>query len=126
MAVRVWVLGNPWVLHPNPNPNPTRVESGLGAGFIFHPQVHLKPEEKPKRNPKKHETQKKPEKNSKPEKTRKKPKKILKETHLQNPTGTEPDPKPDRFGFGCQISPAGSGVKFNPTTFFHGSCFRST
>jgi hypothetical protein len=38
----------------------------------------------------------------------------------------EPNPKPN--GFRCQISPmsSGSGVKFNPTTFFRGSDFQST
>jgi hypothetical protein len=76
--------------------NPTRTELGLGAGFIFHPLVHLKPE-----------------KNPKPEKNMKNPK----ETNLQNSTDT----RPDRFR--CQISPAGSGVKFNTTTFFHGAGF---
>jgi hypothetical protein len=38
------------------NPNPTRVEPGFGAGFVFHPWVHPKPERNPKkleRNPKK-------------------------------------------------------------------------
>jgi outer membrane biosynthesis protein TonB len=101
------------------NPNPTRVEPGLDAGFIFHLRVHVKLETKlkPEKNPKK---------TPKPEKkleTRKKPKKIRKKRIYKTRRAPEPDPKPDGFGFGCQISPAGSGVKFNPTIFFHGSVF---
>jgi hypothetical protein len=42
------------------NPNLTCAELGLGAGFIFHPQVH--PKKKSKRNPKKLKIQKKLEK----------------------------------------------------------------
>jgi hypothetical protein len=56
MAVRI--SGNPWVLHPtvrvqvhfctcDPNTNPTHAELGLGAGFVFHPQVHPKFKKKP-------------------------------------------------------------------------------
>jgi hypothetical protein len=87
MAVQVRVSGNPRVLHPTGagaflHPNPTRAEPGMGAGFIFHPQVYLKPE----RN-KKTETRKKSEN------PRKKPEKPPKATHLQNPTGTRTRPK---------------------------------
>jgi hypothetical protein len=52
------------------DPNLTRAEPGLGAGFIFHPRVHLKPE-----NPPKIERNLKPEKIRNLEETRKKPKK---------------------------------------------------
>jgi hypothetical protein len=52
------------------DPNPTRVESDLGAGFIFHPWIHPKPEKNPKlerklKNPKKLKTRKPPERNKK-------------------------------------------------------------
>jgi hypothetical protein len=79
--------------------NLTRSEPGLGAGFIFHPQVHPKPQKI--RNPE--------EKNRK---EIKKPKRNL----FIKPDG---HPNPTR-------KPTGSGVKFNPITFFHGSGFRST
>jgi hypothetical protein len=48
--------------------NLTRVEPGLGAGFVFHSWVHPKP--------------KKPERNLKESETRKKPKKTPKEIYL--------------------------------------------
>jgi hypothetical protein len=94
------------------NLNPTRVEPGLIVGFIFNTWVHLKQKKnlKSERNPK-------PERNLKKLETRKKPEKT-------------PFTKPNRHlkpdAFGCQILPAGSGVKFNPTIFFYGSGFRST
>jgi hypothetical protein len=94
------------------DPNPTHAKLGLDAGFIFHPWVHPKQEKKP-------ETRKKPEARKKPENPLKKLKtpktpKNLKETHLQNPTGTQIRPKTRRVwvrvpnftrGFGCQIQP---------------------
>jgi hypothetical protein len=52
------------------DPNPTRAELGLGAGFVFHPRVHLKPETPPKI-----ERNLKPEKIRNLKETRKKPKK---------------------------------------------------
>jgi hypothetical protein len=63
------------------NLNPTRTELGLGAGFIFHPWVHLKPEKNMKN---------------------------LKETNLQNSTDTRPETRQVQVpnftrGFGCQI-----------------------
>jgi hypothetical protein len=69
------------------NLNPTRTELGLGAGFIFHPWVHLKPEKNPK-----------PEKNMK----------NSKKTNLQNSTGTRPETRQVQVpnftrGFRCQI-----------------------
>jgi hypothetical protein len=64
--------------------NLTRAEPGLDAGFVFYLWVHSKPEKKLEtRNPKKTQNLKKP---------KKKPKKTLKETHLQNPTGTSTQP----------------------------------
>jgi hypothetical protein len=108
----------------------TRTEMGSGMGFIFHPWVHpipgknLKvtrknPEAKVSRrvkllwNPKKNPKLKKP------------PKNLKRKCPFTKPDG---HPKPDRFGFGCQISSmgVGSGVKINPTTFFHESSFWST
>jgi hypothetical protein len=58
--------------------NSIRVESTLGAGFIFHPWVHQKLEKtrNPKKPGKKHETRKNPKKLE----TRKKSEKPLKET----------------------------------------------
>jgi hypothetical protein len=116
-------LDFPWVLHPmgagsvyfcTRDPNPTYAESGLGAGFIFHPWVHPKPE----RNPK-------PEKNLKKLKTREKPDPPPPKSIYKTQPASEPDPKSD--GFRCQISPTSldSGVKFNTTTFFYRSSFRS-
>jgi hypothetical protein len=105
----------------DPNLNPTHVEPGLDAGFIFHPWVHLKSEKtETKRNPKIPKTQK-TRKNSKPDPPRKKPEKTKKKLIYKTQRPPEPDLKPD--GFGCQISPAGSVVKFNPTTFFAGRIF---
>jgi hypothetical protein len=126
MAVRVQVSSNPRVLHPTGAgsdaflhswPEPTHAELGLGAGFIFHPWVHPKLEKT--RNPK--ETHKKPETRKPPEKTQN-PKKLIYKTRR----APKLNPKSDGFGFGCQISPADSGVKFNLTTIFRGSSFWST
>jgi hypothetical protein len=108
------------------NLNPTRAEPDLGAGFIFHPWVHPKPEknrnlketrkktrkkQKNPRNPKKLEKTQNPKQTQKiPERNPKKPKKTQKETHLQNPTDTRTLPEIRRVqvpnftrGFGCQI-----------------------
>jgi hypothetical protein len=62
---------------------------------------------------------KKPKKNMKPGKTLQKPERKCLFTKLDG------HPKPDGFGFGCQISlvDTGSGVKFNPTTFFANQVF---
>jgi hypothetical protein len=88
----------------DPNPNLTDAEPGLGADFVFHPRVHPKLERNPKPE-EKLKTQKKPEKT---------PERNPKETHLQNPTGTQTRPETQRvrvpnfihgFGFGCQIQP---------------------
>jgi hypothetical protein len=57
MVIQVQVLDYPWVLdltgvglvsflYPRVDPYPTRTESCSGAGFIFHPWVHLKPQKK--------------------------------------------------------------------------------
>jgi hypothetical protein len=77
------------------NPNLTRVEPNLGVSFVFHLWVHLKPEKnlKLERNPKKLE------KNSKPERN----KKTMKETHLQNPTGTRTHRNPTGSGSGAKF-----------------------
>jgi hypothetical protein len=78
MADRIWVSGNPWVLHPTgagsgaflhpwPKPEPDPRRTGFGCGFCFSPadaleiRKNLKPERNPK-NLKKLETWKKPEK----------------------------------------------------------------
>jgi hypothetical protein len=88
------------------NPHPTRTEPDLGADFIFHPWVHLKPK-KPKKTLK---GTKKPERN--PNKTRKnakleeKPYGNLKK--LKRNTFSKPDGHPiftHGCGFGCQIQP---------------------
>jgi hypothetical protein len=75
------------------HPHLTRIESGSGADFVFHPWVHLKPKKKSKREMKKNRNLKKLleklKKNLKKyPKPDEKPQKNLKETHLQNPTGT--------------------------------------
>jgi hypothetical protein len=99
------------------NLNPIRVELGLDEDFVFHPWVHLETQKtsKSKRNLKKTRNLKKIE----PPPPRKKPqKKLIYKTRQV----AEPDPKPDRFRFECQILSTGSdsGVKFNPSHFLQG------
>jgi hypothetical protein len=81
--------------------NLTRSEPGLGAGFIFHPQVHPKPQKI--RNPE--------------EKNRKEIKKTQKEPIYKTRLAPEPDTKAD--GFRCQIQPdyifSWVGFSVNPT-----------
>jgi hypothetical protein len=97
-------------------------KTGFGCGFRFSPAGAPKPEKYPKPDPPKG-TRTKPETRENPDGNLKN----LQKKHIYKIRwAPEPDPKPD--GFGCQFSPAGvgSGVKFNPTSFFHGSDFRST
>jgi hypothetical protein len=39
-------VGSNLFLHTRLNPHPPHKKSGLGAGFVFHPLVHLKSEKK--------------------------------------------------------------------------------
>jgi hypothetical protein len=89
------------------DPNPTRAEPCLSAGFVFSPVGAPKTQKnpKPERNLKKLKTRKK-------QKNQKETRKNLKETHLQNPTGTRTRLKTQRVrvpnfthGFRCQIQP---------------------
>jgi hypothetical protein len=95
--------------------NLTCAEPDLDADFVFHLQVHPKPEKtlKPGKPPKKTQNLKE---------TKKPRKKLIYKTRR----APEPDPKPDGFSFRCQISLTGSGVKFNLIIFFHRSGFWST
>jgi hypothetical protein len=112
-------------LHPWPEPEPDPPKTGFG--FRFSPTGALKTKKnlKPKKiqNPKETQNQKKNLKKTRNPKTPENPQKnpIYKTQQARGP-----DPKLDGFRFGCQISPAGSGVKFNSTTFFRGSGFQST
>jgi hypothetical protein len=136
MTVRVQVFGHPRVLHPTgaflhprpePESNPRR--TGFGCGFYFSPvgapetrknrnlkETWKKTRKKQKnpRNPKKLEKTQNPKQTRKiPERNPKKPEKLRKKHIYKTRRTHEPCLKYD--GFGCQISPAGSGVKFNPT-----------
>jgi hypothetical protein len=96
------------------NPNPIRVELGLDEDFVFHLWVHLETQKtsKSKRNLKKTQNLKKTDP---PPPRKKSQKKLIYKTRQT----AEPDPKPDRFRFECQISPTdlNLGVKFNPNHF---------
>jgi hypothetical protein len=119
MTVRVRVLSNLWVLyligvsldvflHLWSEPKLDLCRTEFGCIFYFSPICAPKTK-----------------KNLKPEKTQKKFEKTRKKSIYK--TWCEPDPKPNGFKFGCQISPTGlnSGVKFNPTIFFYRSEFQS-
>jgi hypothetical protein len=125
-------VGSGAFLHPWPKSEPDPHRPGLGAGLVFYLRVHPKPKKPWKKLIKSEINLKTPEKNSKSKrnlkKSRKKPKKPKRKPIYKIWRASKPDPKSDRFNFGCQISPMGSGssVKFNPATFFHGSDFWST
>jgi hypothetical protein len=141
MTVWVWILDHPWVLDPTdtgsgsflhlwvepaPDPHITRFE----CRFHFSPTDALET----RKTPEKHETRKKSktqknswkEKNPKQKNPDRNSKKLRKKHIYKTRRAPELNPKPDGFGFECQISPVGtcSGAKFNPTTFFHESGFR--
>jgi hypothetical protein len=78
------------------NLSPIHTEPSLGAGFIFHPRVHPKPERNLK---KKTQNPKTPERN----------------------IFTKPDGH-----LNLTKNPMSSHDKFNPTIFFYGSDFLST